>query len=120
MTSYRPLFRPLGAAALALAALAPAPRLSASEVVNRILIHVNSRIITQSQFDTRLEQTIRETGAPKNAEARETLKKSVMEELVNEALLEDRAKELDLITTDQEIEDQINRLKEQNNVKTDE
>ena len=43
-----------------------------------------------------------------------------MEELVNEALLEDRAKELDLITTDQEIEDQIKRLKEQNNVKTDE
>ena len=43
-----------------------------------------------------------------------------MEELVNEALLEDRAQELDLITTDQEIEDQIKRLKEQNNVKTDE
>ncbi len=43
-----------------------------------------------------------------------------MEELVNEALLEDRARELDLITTDQEIEDQIKRLKEQNNVKTDE
>ena len=43
-----------------------------------------------------------------------------MEELVNEALLEDRAKELDLITSDQEIEDQIKRLKEQNNVKSDE
>ena len=88
--------------------------------MNRILIHVNSRIITQSQFDTRLEQNIHENGAPPNAAALEDLKKSVMEELVNEALLEDRARELDLITTDQEIEDQIKRLKEQNNVKSDE
>lgn len=88
--------------------------------MNRILIHVNSRIITQSQFDARMDQSIRESAAPPTPAQRETLKKSVMEELVNEALLEDRAKELDLITTDQEIEDQIKRLKEQNNVKTDE
>jgi parvulin-like peptidyl-prolyl isomerase len=119
VTTFRPLFRPLGAAALALAAFALAPVLPASEVVNRILIHVNSRIITQSQFDARIEQNIRENGAPPAAQ-REEFKKSVMEELVNEALLEDRARELDLITTDQEIEDQIKRLKEQNNVKSDE
>ncbi len=88
--------------------------------MNRILVHVNSRIITQSQFDTRYEQNVKENGNPPTAAAREDLRKSVMEELVNEALLEDRARELDLITTDQEIEDQIKRLKEQNNVKTDE
>lgn len=123
MTTFRPFFRPLGAAAATLAALvafAPAFPLSASEVVNRILIHVNSRIITQSQFDARMDQSIRESPTPPTPAQREALKKSVMEELVNEALLEDRAKELDLITTDQEIEDQIKRLKEQNNVKTDE
>jgi parvulin-like peptidyl-prolyl isomerase len=119
VTTFRPLFRPLGAAALALAALAPAPLVSATEVVNRILIHVNSRIITQSQFDARIEQNIKENGAPP-ANRVEDLRKSVMEELVNEALLEDRARELDLITTDQEVEDQIKRLKEQNNVKSDE
>ncbi|MEO8054714.1 MAG: peptidylprolyl isomerase [Acidobacteriota bacterium] len=123
MTTFRPFFRPLGAAAASLAvlvALTPASPLSASEIVNRILIHVNSRIITQSQFDARMDQSIRESAAPPAPAQREVLKKSVMEELVNEALLEDRAKELDLITTDQEIEDQIKRLKEQNNVKTDE
>ncbi|MGA7992434.1 MAG: peptidylprolyl isomerase [Thermoanaerobaculia bacterium] len=120
MTTIRLLFRPLAVAALAAAALAAAPFLSAGEIVNRILIHVNSRIVTQSQFDARLDQSVRENGAPPNAAAREELKKSVMEELVNEALLEDRAKELDLITTDQEVEDQIKRLREQNNVKTDE
>ena len=123
MTTYRPFFRPLRAAAAVLAsvtALAPSFPLSAAEVVNRILIHVNSRIITQSQFDARMDQTSRENGTPATPALREEMKKSVMEELVNEALLEDRARELDLITTDQEIEDQIKRLKEQNNVKTDE
>ena len=92
----------------------------AGEVVNRILVHVNSRIITQSQFDARIDQTVHEAGPPPNAAKGEEMKKSVMEELVNEALLEDRAKELDLVTSDAEIEDQIKRLKEQNNVTTDE
>jgi parvulin-like peptidyl-prolyl isomerase len=116
------MFRPLRAAAAlaACAALAPAFPLSATEIVNRILIHVNSRIITQSQFDARIEQHTRENGVPPTPALREEAKKGVMEELVNEALLEDRARELDLITTDQEIEDQIKRLKEQNNVKSDE
>jgi parvulin-like peptidyl-prolyl isomerase len=120
VTTLRPLFRPLIAAALAAAALTPAPPLAAGEIVNRILIYVNSGIITQSQFDARLEQSLRESGATPSAAALEGLKKSVMEELVNETLLEDRAKELDVITTDQEVEDQIKRLKEQNNVRSDE
>ena len=94
--------------------------LRAGEIINRILVHVNSRIITQSQFDARIEQTVREAGPPPNAAKGEEMKKSVMEELVNEALLEDRAKELDLVTSDAEIEDQVKRLKEQNNVTTDE
>ena len=99
--------------------IASAP-LRAGEVVNRILVHVNSRIITQSQFDARIDQNVRESGAAPSAAKGEEMKKSVLEELVNEALLEDRAKELDLVTADSEIEDQIKRLKEQNNVTTDE
>ncbi|HEX7615400.1 MAG TPA: peptidylprolyl isomerase [Thermoanaerobaculia bacterium] len=103
-----------------LAAVLAAGPLWAGEVVNRILVHVNSRVITQSQFDARIEQTIHESGPPPNAAKGEEMKKSVLEELVNEALLEDRAKELDLVTSDAEIEDQIKRLKEQNNVTTEE
>jgi peptidyl-prolyl cis-trans isomerase SurA len=104
----------------AVAAVPVAVPLRAGEVVNRILVHVNSRIITQSQFEARIDQTVREGGPPANAAKGEEMKKNVMEELVNEALLEDRAKELDLVTSDAEIEDQIKRLKEQNNVTTDE
>jgi parvulin-like peptidyl-prolyl isomerase len=94
--------------------------LGAGEIINRILVHVNSRVITQSQFDDRLDQTIHDSGPPPTSAKSEEMKKSVLAELVNEALLEDRAKELDLVTTDAEIEDQIKRLKEQNNVTTDE
>ncbi len=118
MKSFRRV-RVLFLVLLATVASAALP-LRAGEIINRILVYVNSRIITQSQFDARIEQTQREAGSPPNAAKGEEMKKSVMEELVNEALLEDRAKELDLVTSDAEIEDQIKRLKEQNSVMTDE
>jgi len=88
--------------------------------VERVLIHVNSRIITQGLFDSRYEQLIREEGPPASSAKAEETRKKLLEELVNEALLEDRARDLDLITTDKEVEDQIRRLKEQNKVTTDE
>ncbi len=100
--------------------LLPAAPLAGGETIDRILVRVNSRIITQSAFDARLQQNIRETQKPPTEKQIEEMKKSVMEELVNEALLEDRARDLDLVTTDAEVEDQIKRLKEQNQVTTDE
>ena len=102
------------------AALAAAPALLAGNVIDRILVRVNSRVITLSAFDQRVVQTFREAGkAPTDKQLLET-RKSVMEELVNESLLEDRARDLDLLTTDAEVEDYIKKLKEQNQVTTDE
>ena len=97
-----------------------APTVFAADVIDRILIRVNSRVITQSAFDLRVAQTLRD--APKGASEKQLAdtRKNAMLELVNEALLEDRARELDLLTTDAEVEDYIKRLKEQNQVKTDE
>jgi parvulin-like peptidyl-prolyl isomerase len=116
----KPFCRLLVSPGLLLALFLAAVPLFAGEVVDRILIYVNSRIISQGLFEARLDQVSRENGPPPDAARREDMKKSVLEELVNEALLEDRAKELDLITSDQEIEDQIKKLKEQNNVTSDE
>jgi peptidyl-prolyl cis-trans isomerase SurA len=112
-----------GAAALfgaLFGALLPGLPAPAAEVVERILAHVNSRIITQSLFDARFEQAARELGPPANAERAEEMKKRLFGDLIDEALLEDRARDLDLITNDKEIEDQVKRLKEQNKVTTDE
>jgi len=91
-----------------------------AEVIDRILVRVNSRIITQSLLDARVDQAIHDAGAPPDEKHLHDLKKGLVEELVNEALLEERAKDLDLFTNDAEIDDQIKRLKEQNNVTSDE
>lgn len=100
--------------------LAAAPPLFGGEVIDRILVHVNSRIVTQSLLDGRLEVATREAPSPPDTARHEEMKKGVLEELVNEALLEDRARDLDLFSTDAEVEEQIKRLKEQNNVATEE
>jgi peptidyl-prolyl cis-trans isomerase SurA len=101
-------------------ALVLAPDLFAGEVIDRILVRVNARIITQSTFDQRVRQNLQESGKPLSDKQALETKKTVMEELVNESLLEDRARELDLATTDVEVEDYIKKLKEQNQVTTDE
>ncbi len=112
-TRFRP-FLPL------VVALVLGPGLVSAELIDRILVRVNSRVITQTAFDQRVLQNIRESGkTPSDKQVVET-KKTVMEELVNESLLEDRARDLDLVTTDAEVEDYIKKLKEQNQVATDE
>jgi parvulin-like peptidyl-prolyl isomerase len=94
--------------------------LRGAELVDRILVRVNSRIVTQSMFNARLEQTLKEMPPGADASKQGDIKKAVVEDLVNEALLEDRARDLDLFTTEAEIDDQIKRLKEQNKVSSDE
>ena len=115
MTPLRRLFGTALVLPLALAAL-PA----AGEVVDRILVHVNSRIVTQTQLDARVEVALREAPPGLDAARREEIRKTALGELVNEALLEDRARDLDVVSTDEEVEEQIKRLKEQNNVRSDE
>ena len=115
MTTLRRLF---GTAFLASLVLAPLPL--SGEVVDRILVYVNARIVTQSQLDNRTETAMREAPAGFDQSRRDEVRKAVLRELVNEALLEDRARELDVVATDAEVEEQIKRLKEQNKVTSEE
>ena len=110
--------RLLGTALFALLALSAVP--AAAEVIDRILVHVNARIVTQNQLDERTETALREAPPGIDASQREEVRKAAMRELLNEALLEDRARELDIVATDAEVEDQVKRLKEQNKVTSDE
>ena len=94
--------------------------LHGAEVIDRILVRVDSHVVTQGALDHRVLQKVRESGkALSEAQLLET-RKAVMEELVNESLLEDRARELELVATETEVEDYVKRHKEQNLVKTDE
>jgi parvulin-like peptidyl-prolyl isomerase len=107
-----------GTALFALLALSATP--AAAEVIDRILVHVNARIVTQSQLDERTETALREAPPGLDAARREEVRKAALRELLNEALLEDRARELDIVATDVEVEEQVKRLKEQNKVTSDE
>lgn len=118
MPPYRPVVRGVPLFVACLASLFGASAAS-DEVVERILAHVNSRIVTQSAFDARYEQVVREQGPPPNAARAEEMRKTLFNTLIDEALIEDRARDLDLIANDKEIEDQIRRLKEENKVTSD-
>ena len=108
------LRRLIGTAFFALLAVATLP--ATGEVIDRILIHVNARIVTQSQLDERTEAALREAPPGLELARRDEVRKAALRELMNEALLEDRARELDIVATDAEVEEQIKRLKEQNKV----
>lgn len=115
MTTLRRL---IGTAILAPLAFSSLP--AAAEVIDRILVHVNARIVTQSQLDERTEVALREAPPGLDVARRDDVRKAVLRELLNEALLEDRARELDIVATDVEVEEQIKRLKEQNKVASEE
>lgn len=115
MTTLRRL---IGTAILAPLAFSALP--AAAEVIDRILVHVNARIVTQSQLDERTEVALREAPPGLDVSRRNDVRKAVLRELLNEALLEDRARELDIVATDVEVEEQIKRLKEQNKVASEE
>jgi parvulin-like peptidyl-prolyl isomerase len=104
--------------AAALAGLAAAACLPAAELVEQIVVRVNDRLITQSEFDRRLAMAAK---APNRAtsDAAE-LQKSVLEDLIREKLLEERAKEMAVAATDEEVEAAVARVKAQYNLTTDE
>src|SRR5262245_25869602 len=103
---------PFPPAALAVASAS----LAGAELVERILARVNDRLITQSEYDKRLEvasKSFRNTGDA------QTMRVMVLEDLIREKLLEERAKEMSVTATDEEIMAAVARVKQQYNLATD-
>jgi len=111
---------PLPLVMAAVAVIGAARPLRGAEVIDRVLVRVDSRAITQSGFDQRVQQRVKEGGKPLAGKELLEVERAAMEELVNETLLEDRARQLGLTATDAEAEEQIRKLKEQNQVATEE
>ncbi len=103
--------------AFALAGLATGAFLPAAELVEQIVVRVNDRLITQSEFDHRLALAAKapNRSTPDMAE----LQKSVLEDLIREKLLEERAKEMSVSATDEEVDAAVARVKAQYNLTTD-
>ena len=95
--------------------LAALPAFSA-ELVERIVARVNDRLITQSEFDKRVDLISK---GPQASKDRGQLRRESLDDLIKEKLLAERAKELSVAATDAEIEEALQRVKGQYNLTTD-
>lgn len=97
---------------------------SAGEVLEAVVVRVGDRIVTRTQYERRLRETLNEiehTAPPaQRAELKEKAKQGLVDELVSELLIKDRADRLNLSVTDAEIKEAIERLKQQYGITTDE
>lgn len=97
---------------------------SAGEVLEAVVVRVGDRIVTRTQYERRLRETLNEiehTAPPaQRAELKEKAKQGLVDELVSELLIKDRADRLNLSVTDAEVKEAIGRLKQQYGITTDE
>jgi peptidyl-prolyl cis-trans isomerase SurA len=97
---------------------------SAADIVQGIVVRVGDRIITRTQYEKRLNDMYAEISqsAPpeKVAALKEEAKKGLIDDMIGELLIKDRADRLALTVSDAELKDAVGRLKTQYNITTDE
>jgi len=93
-------------------------------VVEGIMAKVGDTIITRSDFEKRKEQFLLEMRETMDAGEYEknagNIDGSVMDDLINEALVEYRARELSIAIPEEAVSEAIERLKEENHIRTQE
>ncbi|HSP15874.1 MAG TPA: peptidylprolyl isomerase [Thermoanaerobaculia bacterium] len=97
----------------------------AAQTIESIVVRVGDRIVTRSQYERRLHDAyteIEQSGAPADqiAARKQEVKKNLVDDLINELLVKDRADRLGVSVNDAEIKDAIVRLKQQYGITTDE
>ena len=114
------LKRNVSVVALALAVIA-APFVSSAEreVLEAILIRVNDRIVTVSEFGVRLDQELRQLPDPPQGKDLVSFRDELLENLVNELILMERAEEKNIIPDEAALDDAIAGLREENDLQDD-
>jgi len=96
---------------------------SAAQVIEAVVIRVGDRIVTRTQYEKRLHDAIAEaeqnTPSTEMAAKRAQITKTLVDDLIGEMLIKDRADRLGITITEAEVKDAINRLKQQYNITTD-
>ncbi|HUP44838.1 MAG TPA: peptidylprolyl isomerase [Thermoanaerobaculia bacterium] len=96
----------------------------AADLVEAIVVRVGDRIITRSQYEKRLGDMYREiegtTPPDQIDERKQRVRAELIDDLINELLIKDRADRIGITVTQDEINDAIFRLKQQYNIATDE
>lgn len=108
---------------IATALLLAASALSAAQLVEAIVVRVGDRIVTRSQYSKRLRDAyfeVEQTIPPDQVKAKkEEMRKSMVDEIVSELLIKDRADRLGVTVSADEIKDAITRVKSQYGIQTD-
>jgi parvulin-like peptidyl-prolyl isomerase len=109
---------------LTLAVTLAAATTFAAQQIESIVVRVGDRIITRSMYDRRLRDAYTEaeqSGAPADqiATRKQELRRTLVDDLINELLIKDRADRLGITVNDAEIKDAVVRLKQQYGISTD-
>lgn len=106
-------------------AIAATASLQAAQIVEAVIARVGDRIITRTQYMTRLQEGLEEatrtaSSAAEAEQRRAELKKRLLDDMLNELLLKDRADRLGITVSNDELKDAMQRLKVQYNLTTEE
>ncbi len=97
-----------------------APRVGAErQVLEAILVRVNDRIVTISEFRRRLEQELAQRPQPTSRDDLEKFAKSFLNAMVDEMVLLERANEKKVTIDDAQVDQAIKGLREENGLTDD-
>jgi len=108
---------------IALSITLAATAASAAQLVEAIVVRVGDRVVTRTQYEKRLREgliEVTQTAPPAQLAAKkEEFRKALIDDLIAELLVKDRADRLGLTVTDPEIKEAVVRLKQQYGISTD-
>ncbi len=108
---------------LALFVAALATTAGAAQLLEAIVVRVGDRIVTRTQYVKRLSEGYNEIEqtTPKSewATRKADFKKNLIDEIVAELLIKDRADRLNITVTSEEVKDSVARVKNQYGIKSD-
>lgn len=89
-------------------------------VVEGVLVRVNDRIVTISDFTERVRQELTQMPVPPNNEELREFTEMLLNEIVSELILMERATEKRLTVSDDMVNEALENLRKENNLDTDE
>jgi len=97
---------------------------SAAEVLEGIVVRVGDRIVTRTQYERRLRDAFteieRNVRPDQAAAARADVRKRLVDDLISELLIRERADRLNITVTDGEVKEAIEQMKQQYGITSDE
>ena len=89
------------------------------ELLEAILIRVNDRVVTVSEFETRVQQELAQIPTKPVGPALEAFREQLLDNIVNEMILMERAEEKNIIPDEGAIDQAVAGLREENNLQDD-